>query len=181
MEDFVRSASNRNKRGVEGHRHKKMLGMIRKKRDAIEVSLRIRKRESRDYEIDRAYSKYYEKIKNNYRNYVKNLFPNPKSKSLQENNSYSMQPSEEVKSTKKMQVQDGRWYNSYNNAEFRYRATHKARAFSNDLQNDEYESEMGPVALPSINDPARSYPQRAIQNETMSNYYPSNHGSIIGA
>lgn len=135
----------------------------------------VNKRESRDYgEIDRAYSKYYEKIKARYRNYVKNLFPNPKTRTTMHNNSYPTQPIEEVKNTKKIQVQDGRWYNSYNNPEFRYRATHKARTFINDLQNEEYENEMGPpVALPSINDPTRSNRYLVQENETVSNYYPS--------
>lgn len=182
VEDFVKVASNREKRSLNDYRgrrsHLSSLNIItlnsgnlsRKKRN-------LNKRESRDYsEIDRAYSKYYEKIKARYRNYVKNLFPTPKVRSLLLNNSYPMQPIEEVKNTKKIQVQDGRWYNSYNNPEFRYRATHKARTFSNDLQNEEYESELGPpVALPSINDPTRSNRYVYQHNESVSNYYPSYH------
>lgn len=82
-----------------------------------------------------------------------------------------MQPIEEVKNTKNLQVQDGRWYNPYTNPEFRYRATHKARTLGNDLQNEEYDAEMGPpVALPSINDPKSN---RFDHNESVSNYYPS--------
>lgn len=188
VEDFVKVASNKVKRSIDDYRgrpntyqsriipgrlsltHKDMAEKILRKRRSIV------KRESRDYtEIDRAYSKYYEKIKARYRNYVKNLFPNPKQRLPMLNNSYSLQPIEEVQNTKKIQVQDGRWYNSYNNPEFRYRVTHKARTFSNDLQNEEYDSEMGPpVALPSINDPARSNRYHLQQhNETVSNYYPS--------
>lgn len=178
VEDFVKVASNREKRDVEDYRGRRMFEIINRNREAIKLSRRrrsIEKRESRDYsEIDRAYSKYYEKIKARYRNYVKNLFPDPKTRSPQLNNTYQLHPSEEVKNTKKIQVQDGRWYNSYNSPEFRYRATHKARAFSNDLDNDEYENEMGPpVALPSINDPARPYRHEFNHNETVSNYYPS--------
>lgn len=174
VEDFVKVASNREKRAVEDYRGRRMFEVIERKREAIKMARRrrsIEKRDSRDYgEIDRAYSKYYEKIKARYRNYVKNLFPNPKIRSTQLNNSYPMQSAEEVKNTKKIQVQDGRWYNSYSNPEFRYRATHKARTFSNDLQNEEYENEMGPpIALPSITDPTRLYKH----NETVSNYYPS--------
>lgn len=133
------------------------------------------KRENRDYsEIDRAYSKYYEKIKARYRTYVKNLFPNPKSKSPLHNNSFPRETVDEVKNTKKIQVQDGRWYNSHNNPEFRYRATHKARTYVNDLQSEDSDSETGPpVALPSINDPTRTNRYDVKRNETMSNYYPS--------
>lgn len=181
FEDFVKVAS-REKRSLETYRgrrsHPGTLNIIRPSRDTFARKKRsVNKRESRDYsEIDRAYSKYYEKIKARYRNYVKNLFPTPKIRSPLLNNSYPMQPLEEVKNTKKIQVQDGRWYNSYNNPEFRYRATHKARTFSNDLQNEEYENEMGPpVALPSINDPTRSNRFEYQQNETVSNYYPSYH------
>lgn len=141
--------------------------ILRKRRSIV-------KRENRDFtEVDRAYSKYYEKIKARYRNYVKNLFPITKQRVPLLNNSYPLQP---MDNTKKIQVQDGRWYNSYNNPEFRYRATHKSRTFSNDLQNEEYDSDLGPpVALPSINDPARSGSryQQHPHNETVSNYYPS--------
>jgi hypothetical protein len=152
--------------------HEEMAQRILRKRRSIS------KRENRDYtEIDRAYSKYYEKIKARYRNYVKNLFPSPKQRVPMLNNSYPMPSMDEVKNTKKIQVQDGRWYNSYNNPEFRYRATHKARTFSNDLQNEEYDTDLGPpVALPSITDPTRS----TRHNETISNYYPSyNHPKEI--
>lgn len=145
----------------------------------VGVSRNLRERrsvkpENRDYgEMDRAYSKYYEKIKARYRTYVKNLFPNPRSRTSLQNNTYPQQPLDDVKNTKKIQVQDGRWYSSYNNPEFRYRATHKARTFSNDLQNDEFEGELGPpVALPSINDPTKSNRFEVKPNESMSNYYP---------
>lgn len=181
VEDFVKTASNREKRSLKTYRgrrtHQKSANIIHL--DIKKLSRRkrsLKKHESRDYsEIDRAYSKYYEKIKARYRNYVKNLFPTPKLKSPLLNNSYPMQTPEEVKHTKKIQVQDGRWYNSYDNPEFRYRVTHKARAFSNDLQNDEYENEMGPVALPSINDPARYNRHWSQPNETVSNYFPTYH------
>ena len=182
VEDFVKVASNREKRSLNAYRgrrtHHKSFNIIGHGTEKISRKKRnIVKRESRDYsEIDRAYSKYYEKIKARYRNYVKNLFPAPKIRSPQLNNSYPVQSLEEVKNTKKIQVQDGRWYNSYNNPEFRYRATHKARTFSNDLQNEEYDSELGPpVALPSINDPTRSNRYNFQQNESISNYYPSYH------
>lgn len=140
-------------------------------RESMRKRRSIMKRENRDYgEIDKAYSKYYEKIKARYRNYVKNLFPNPKARIPQLNNSY---PQEEVKNTRKIQVQDGRWYNVYNNPEFRYRATHKSRTFSKDSQNEDFDSELGPpVALPSINDPTRSNRYEA-HNGSVSNYYPS--------
>lgn len=190
VEDFVKVATNKVKRSINvgeyrgrpnslqakiipgrlNLTHNKMAEKILRKRRNIV------KRESRDYtEIDRAYSKYYEKIKARYRNYVKNLFPNPKQRIPIMNNSYPMPSMDEVKNTKKIQVQDGRWYNSYNNPEFRYRATHKSRTFSNDLQNEEYDTEIGPpVALPSINDPTRSNRYHArTHNETVSNYYPT--------
>lgn len=187
VEDFVKVAS-REKRGLGSYRgrpaHSKMFNIIQQNTEVNARSRRsINKREGRDYsdvdrEIDRAYSKYYEKIKARYRNYVKNLFPNPKIRSTQHNNSYPMQPLDEVKNTKKIQVQDGRWYNSYSNPEFRYRATLKSRTISNDLQNEEYENEMGPpVALPSINDPTKSNrftsQHNHNHNHTVSNYYPS--------
>lgn len=182
VEDFVKVASNREKRSLRAYRgrrsHRKSLSIITQNSEKTSRKKRnVSKRESRDYsEIDRAYSKYYEKIKARYRNYVKNLFPTPKIRSALLNNSYPMQPLEEVKNTKKIQVQDGRWYNSYNNPEFRYRAMHKARTFSNDLQNEEYENDMGPpVALPSINDPTRSNRYEYQHNESVSNYYPSYH------
>jgi hypothetical protein len=181
VEDFVKVASIREKRSASSYRGRMGARMFSILNSNPEHSSRKRrsilKRESRDYEIDRAYSKYYEKIKARYRNYVKNLFPNPRSRSTLLNNSYPLQPMDEVKNTKKIQVQDGRWYNSYNNPEFRYRATHKARTFSNDLQNDEFENEMGPpVALPSINDPTRSNRFEPL-NQSVSNYYPSYHNS----
>lgn len=182
VEDFVKVASGE-KRSVEAYRGRLSLSSATFKTlkypdSGLDRNLRERrkvKRESRDYsEIDRAYSKYYEKIKARYRNYVKNLFPSPKTRIPLHNNTYPQQPLDDVKNTKKIQVQDGRWYNSYNNPEFRYRATHKARTFSNDLQNEEFEGELGPpVALPSINDPARSNRYEIKHNETISNYYPS--------
>lgn len=158
VEDFVKTATIRDKRSNKTYRGSR------------------KKRQSRNYsEIDRAYSKYYEKIKARYRNYVKNLFPKPKARNSQMNNTYSSPPVDVVKNTKKIQVQDGRWYNSYNNPEFKYKATHKARTFSNDLQSDDIETEMGPVVLPSINDPIKSnkYEFFNSHNETISNYYPS--------
>lgn len=147
----------------------RMITIINQNRDQQRKRRSVVKRENRDYEIDKAYSKYYEKIRARYRNYVKNLFPSPKSRTSSNISTPSQQD------TKKLQVQDGRWYNSYNNPEFRYRATHKARTFNNDLQNDEYETEMGPpVALPSINDPTRSN-RYDTPNHTISNYYPSHY------
>lgn len=182
VEDFVKLAS-REKRSLTAYRDRASLSStviktIKSPGSEFNRKLRMRrsaKRESRDYsEIDRAYSKYYEKIKARYRNYVKNLFPNPRTRIPLHNNTYPQQPLDDVKNTKKIQVQDGRWYNSYNNPEFRYRATHKARTFSNDLQNEEFEGELGPpVALPSINDPTRSNRFEIKHNQTISNYYPS--------
>lgn len=183
VEDFVKVAT-REKRAASSYRgqpsHSKMFNIIQAKSDFNSRSRRsVNKREGRDYsdadrEIDKAYSKYYEKIKARYRNYVKNLFPIPKTRGSQHNNSFPMQPMDEVKNTKKIQVQDGRWYNSHNNPEFRYRATLKSRTISNDLQNEEYENEMGPpVALPSINDPIKSNRFPTQHNYSMSNNYPS--------
>lgn len=72
-------------------------------------------------------------------------------------------------------LNDGRWQNSYNNPEFRYRATQKARTYGNEHQhNIDIEEKEPPVALPSINDPIKSNRFEKL-NETvsMSNYYPT--------
>lgn len=174
VEDFV-SVAKRAKRNANSYRGQmglKLISIINRNRDLAGTGIQrkrrsVTKRENRDYEIDKAYSKYYEKIRARYRTYVKNLFPNPKSRVASANS----QPTQQ--DTKKLQVQDGRWYNTHSNPEFRYRATTKARTFGNDLQNEEYDSELGPpVALPSINDPTRSNRYEA-PNHTISNYYPS--------
>lgn len=175
VDDFVKKALNRRKRSLNTH-----YDHIRLLNEIAEIGNREkRKRENRDFaEIDRAYSKYYEKIKARYRNYVKNLFSNQKPRNLLINNSYPMQPvstsEDDMKNTRKIQVQDGRWFNS---PEFRYRAMQKARSFSNDLQNEESDA-IQPVAIPNINDQLLPKNEETFitPNMTipaMSNYYPS--------
>lgn len=173
VEDFVNVATRakRSSNAYRGQMGTRMLTVIQQNRDKQLKRKRrnLERNPERDMEIDKAYSKYYEKIRARYRNYVKNLFPSARSRSSSNPSAANQQDA------KKLQVQDGRWYNSFNNPEFRYRATHKSRTLNNDLQNDEYEAEMGPpVALPSINDPTRSNRYDA-PNHTVSNYYPSYH------
>lgn len=180
VDDFVKKASSRKKRSLSPYyEHYNNLRLVD---DFVESGTKEkRKRENRDYaEIDRAYSKYYEKIKARYRNYVKNLFSNQRNSARNSliNNSYPMQPvsngEEDVRNTRKIQVQDGRWFN---NPEFRYRALHKARSFSNDLQSDESDT-IQPVAIPNINDQSLPANQEVFIAPNMSlaavsNYYPS--------
>ena len=159
VEDFVKTSS-REKRSLPDDKENSYRGR------RVSQSHKIEKREARDYsegrdysEIERAYSKYYEKIKARYRNYVKNLLGYPKTRmNNMANNSYPLHAMpEEVKNTKKIQVQDGRWYpENHKNPEYltRYRATHKSRTVSNDLQNEDIDSELTmnspPIALPSV-------------------------------
>jgi len=149
--------------------------------DGITVGKHRAKRQLSD--IEKAYSKYYEKIKTKYRNYVKNLLTVPRAR-MNASSEY-VTPSDN--NTKKVQVQDGRWYNSYNNPEFfsRYRATHKARTLSNDLMYDEDsggypldEHSESHISIPNIND-GPSFKQRKVENfgfhadHNVSNYYPA--------
>lgn len=181
VEDFIKTSS-REKRSIPDDKEISYRGRRGSK------SHKIEKREARDYsegkdysEIERAYSKYYEKIKARYRNYVKNLLGYPKTRTNNiANNSYPMP--EEVKNTKKIQVQDGRWYpEDHKNPEYltRYRATHKSRTVSNDLQNEDIESELTmnshPIALPSVNEQrSNKYEFFAqLNNENVSNHFPS--------
>lgn len=167
VEDFVKVAS-REKRAVDSPQ--RTLDFMSSPKNNQKHRT---KRESRDYtEIDRAYLKYYERIKAKYRNNVQNLFPILKTHAPRVNNSYPMQPSDEAKNTRRLQVQDGRWYNPYSNPEFRYRATHRVRTFSNDNSDGEDEGE-GPLRLPNINDPTRSNRFEYNRNESVSNYFPS--------
>ncbi|XP_055372262.1 uncharacterized protein LOC129606153 isoform X4 [Condylostylus longicornis] len=92
-------------------------------------------------ELDLAYSKYYQKIKQKYQNYVKNLLGYNRPRA---HDSYPYL--EGISNpTKKVQVQDGRWYHDYSNPNTesitRYRVTHKSRTASNDL--GEYGTENG--------------------------------------
>lgn len=160
VDDFVKSAS-REKRSAQAYRGRRYYNFVNEAIARSRLKRSLYKRDSRDYtEIDRAYSKYYEKIKARYRNYVKSLFPNPKTKNSSMNNNYPLN--------------DGRWQNSYNNPEFRYRATQKARTFGNDHQHSTDIEEDPPVALPSINDPIKSNRfEKPSDTVSMSNYYPS--------
>lgn len=184
VEDFVKTSS-REKRSLTVEKETSYRGRRGSQ------SHKIEKREARDYsegrdysEIERAYSKYYEKIKARYRNYVKNLLGYPKTRmNNMANNSYPHQSMpEEVKNTKKIQVQDGRWYpENHKNPEYltRYRATHKSRTVSNDLQNEDIDSELTmnspPIALPSVTEQrSNKYEFFAqLNNENVSNHFPS--------
>ncbi|KAG5681085.1 hypothetical protein PVAND_010551 [Polypedilum vanderplanki] len=175
IDEFIKKAAAREKRSIINESQKHFLEYLNN--IVQNESREKKKRENRDFsEIDRAYSKYYEKIKARYRNYVKNLFPNQKQKNSLINNSYPMQPvaEEEVKNTRK--IQDGRWFNA---PEFRYRAIQKARSsYTKDLQNEEIDADLDdqPVAIPTINDSTRSnkYETSIINtNASISNYYPS--------
>lgn len=122
-------------------------------------------------EIERAYSKYYQKIKQKYQNYVKNLLGYNR---LQNNPpAYITQTANNP--AKKIQVQDGRWYNFHNNPEsLAYRVTHKTRIASNDINDGElndngeiYDEEnshnhqtIGTVAIPDITQTTRYYSPR---------------------
>ena len=130
---------------------------------------RILKRDNRDtMDVDRAYAKYYEKLSAKYRNYVKNLLGVPKNPSTSANNDGGRRTHSE-----------DRPQNAYNNPETftRYRATHKSRvgvSDGNPLNEEENEDARikPPIALPSINDPVRQN-RFMLQNESMSNHYPS--------
>lgn len=164
----MKKASHRAKRDLE--RHMEFIDNIIRNSESKEK----RKRDNHDYtEIDRAYSKYYEKIQARYRDYVKTLFPNQRQR-IASNNAPLNPPNandEDVKNSNKMQVQDGRWYN---NNDFKYRVQQKARSFNNDLQNQEEDEIKQPVALPTINDRVRHNNRYdPLVNATISNYYPS--------
>lgn len=150
LESFVRDASKREKRSIN-------------------------KRDSRDYsEIDRAYVKYYESIKEKYRQYVKSLFASQKMRAhSQINHHHKNNNTQNNENSRKILTNDGRWFN-HNNPEFRYRANNKARTFTFDQTNDDEKEELPPVALPSINDRIKSNRKTSKQvNITVSNYYPS--------
>lgn len=174
MKRFGSNVPIKAKRAVEEYRGRR--GFIEDKiSERIKFKRSIMKRDSREYsEIDRAYSKYYEKIKARYRTYVKNLFPIPKTRNNSMNNHYPQPVQEEARNSKN--VFDSRWHNTYNNPEFRYRAANKGKPNGHEYQqHDEHEGELGPqVALPVINDPIKSN-RYEVRNETISNYYPSNN------
>lgn len=184
VEDFVKTSS-REKRSLTDKKEISYRGRRGSQNHKIEKREARDHSEEKDYsEIERAYSKYYEKIKARYRNYVKNLLGYPKTRmNNMANNSYPLQSmQEEVKNTKKIQVQDGRWYpENHKNPEHltRYRATHKSRTVSNDLQNEDIDSELTmdspPIALSSVTEQrSNKYEFFAqLNNENVSNHFPS--------
>lgn len=138
-------------RGRRRYGHGPHLELVRQKRelenrdevhsmgDFLDVAIFRAKRDISD--IERAYSKYYEKIKAKYRNYVKNLLGFHKKKINSTDADY---PHE--KSMKKIQVQDGRWYNSYKDPDLlnRHRVTHKARTLSKDEKGKKKQYDVNP-------------------------------------
>ncbi|XP_028899392.1 uncharacterized protein LOC105217452 isoform X1 [Zeugodacus cucurbitae] len=129
-------------------------------------------------EIDQAYSKYYQKIKQKYQNYVKNLL------------GYSRlhNPTDLRNPTNFIQVQDGRWYNTYSNPDLvtRYKATHKSRTSNNDflsLENDEHDllthRVSAKIPLPNINQNSRysAHASKTSPNENV--LYDSNSASYF--
>ncbi|XP_030377372.1 uncharacterized protein LOC115626218 isoform X1 [Scaptodrosophila lebanonensis] len=113
-------------------------------------------------DIDLAYSKYYQKIKERYQRYVKKM--------LGHSRLY-----------KKIQVQDGRWYNHYNNPELvmMRKATHKWRNPATDYADDnEYREYLGAIVpLPNINQSSR-YHSHSHETERSSNETPSPQHSM---
>ncbi|EDW76217.2 uncharacterized protein Dwil_GK14777, isoform C [Drosophila willistoni] len=94
-------------------------------------------------DLDLAYSKYYQKIKERYQRYVRKI--------LGQNRLYQ-----------KVNVQDGRWYNQYNNPEYilTRKATHKSRNAGdgddygdNNNNNNDYRGAI--VPMPNINQSSR--------------------------
>jgi hypothetical protein len=170
VDDFVKKASTRKKRSIDYYHVKQMPHTDYNIIDFLNTivshkqSREKRKRDSRDYvDIDRAYSKYYEKIKAKYRNYVRNLFPNQKPKSTLGTSNHQLQ--------EQTHESGSRWNN---NAEHnKYRALQKARSFSNDLQNEE--TGVQAVAIPTINDQMKPNKHDSGTNMTISNYYPSHN------
>lgn len=90
-------------------------------------------------EMARAYSKFYEKLKQRYQNYVKNLLGYHQGRTPSVSSPQSSSAHRNNNPTKKIQVQDGRWYNTYNSPDFvtRYKVTHKTRIAGSDLDSDE--------------------------------------------
>uniref|UniRef100_A0A0K8VX11 CUB and sushi domain-containing protein 3 n=1 Tax=Bactrocera latifrons TaxID=174628 RepID=A0A0K8VX11_BACLA len=148
------------------------------KRDSDKINAPKTRIKRTPSEIDQAYSKYYQKIKEKYQNYVKNLL------------GYSRfhNPTDFRNPTKFIQVQDGRWYNTYSNPDLvtRYKATHKSRTSNNDflsLENEEHDllthRSSAKIPLPNINQNSRYSVLANKPNANENILYDSNSASYF--
>ncbi|XP_073824681.1 hig-anchoring scaffold protein isoform X1 [Musca autumnalis] len=95
-------------------------------------------------EVEEAYSKYYQRIKQKYQDFVKYL--------LGYND--SNQNRDVRNPSKKIKVQNGRWYYVNNNTDIlpRYKTTHKSKQLVNDINEyDEMENKANGLILPQHN------------------------------
>ncbi|GAB0099339.1 locomotion-related protein Hikaru genki [Sergentomyia squamirostris] len=117
-------------------------------------------------DIERAYSKYYQKIKEKYKTYVKQLLGY---NSKHTNHTLANRPKQASKD--RIQMQDGRWMNTYNNPEMwsRYRATHKVRTAGNENHNEDDSTR---ITIPDINDNRDSSEELLKQVSNLLNQEP---------
>ncbi|XP_038108340.1 uncharacterized protein LOC6031316 isoform X1 [Culex quinquefasciatus] len=174
FDDFQRF---RAKRSIEANRNAFL-------RNAFQTVLTRERRELSD--VEKAYNKYYERIKAKYRNYVQNLLGYNRMRPLQENH--------------KINVQDGRWYTNDPESLSRNRVVHKARIGANDFEDELTTKEprvvkpkinksrvkpkvQPPIAIPDINEestykydfhdiPEGNHSIALTENDIYSNYFP---------
>lgn len=174
FDDFQRF---RAKRSIEANRNAFL-------RNAFQTVLTRERRELSD--VEKAYNKYYERIKAKYRNYVQNLLGYNRMRPLQENH--------------KINVQDGRWYTNDPESLSRNRVVHKARIGANDFEDELTTKEprvvkpkinksrvkpkvQPPIAIPDINEestykydfhdiPEGNHSIAMTENDIYSNYFP---------
>lgn len=127
-------------------------------------------------DIEEAYSKYYQRIKQKYQDFVKYLlgYNNGLYNSMDFRNP-----------AKKFKVQNGRWYYANNDTDqlTRYKATHKSRTAINDFNLNEYDEienkahrTVGKIPMPNIYENSR-YTSLRRNNEPI--IYESNSYNYI--
>ncbi|XP_055680814.1 uncharacterized protein LOC129788622 isoform X2 [Lutzomyia longipalpis] len=116
-------------------------------------------------DIERAYSKYYQRIKEKYKNYVKHLLGYTNSRHTNTTLANRLPPKDRV------QVQDGRWLNTYNNPEMwsRYRATHTVRTGGQEAPN---EGDRARITIPDITDSRDSTEEMKFKLNELLNQEP---------
>ncbi|XP_058446633.1 sushi, von Willebrand factor type A, EGF and pentraxin domain-containing protein 1 isoform X1 [Malaya genurostris] len=167
----------RAKRSIEANRNAFL-------RNAFKTVVIRERRELTD--VEKAYNKYYERIKAKYRNYVQNLLGYNKMRPLQKNH--------------KVHVQDGRWYTTDPESVSRNRVVHKARIGANDFEDESTTKEPrvvkakvnksrvkpntpAPIAVPDINEKSTykydfydisegNHSSHLTENDIYSNYFP---------
>uniref|UniRef100_A0A1A9WXH7 Sushi, von Willebrand factor type A, EGF and pentraxin domain-containing protein 1 n=1 Tax=Glossina brevipalpis TaxID=37001 RepID=A0A1A9WXH7_9MUSC len=132
---------------------------------ANEIGHKLRKRNKRTpTELEEAYSKYYQRIRQKYQNYVKHLLGYNRMQN----------PLEFLNTNKKIQLQDGRWYSFYDSPDHltRFKANQKSRTLANDFNLYDYEDfdgahrTVGKIPMPNIYQNSR-YSSNRRQNEPL--------------